>query len=117
VKKCPGCKFMKADSEFTSEKAVTCVQCRRERAAGERRALRQAVLDLLGGRCACCGVSEYVFLDIDHINDDGAEDRRRAKGVATWRLALVEPQRFQVLCRNCNWAKFQGGCPHKADAP
>jgi hypothetical protein len=117
VRKCPGCKFMKADSEFTSEKAVTCVQCRRERAAGERRALRQAVLDLLGGRCACCGVSEYVFLDIDHINDDGAEDRRRAKGVATWRLALVEPQRFQVLCRNCNWAKFQGGCPHRADAP
>jgi hypothetical protein len=108
---------MKADSEFTSEKAVTCVQCRRERAAGERRALRQAVLDLLGGRCACCGVSEYVFLDIDHINDDGAEDRRRAKGVATWRLALVEPQRFQVLCRNCNWAKFQGGCPHGADTP
>lgn len=105
---------MKADSEFTSEKAVTCVQCRRERAAGERRALRQAVLDLLGGSCACCGESEYVFLDIDHINDDGAEERRRTK-VATWRLALVEPTRFQVLCRNCNWAKFQGGCPHRAD--
>src|SRR5690606_20081515 len=110
-KKCPGCKFMKADSEFTSEKAVTCVQCRRERASEERRALRKAVLDLLGGGCACCGEAEYVFLDIDHVNDDGAEERRRTK-VATWRLALVEPERFQVLCRNCNWAKFQGGCPH-----
>jgi hypothetical protein len=116
VRKCPGCKFMKADSEFTSEKAVTCVQCRRERAAGERRALRQAVLDLLGGRCVCCGVTDYVFLDIDHVNDDGAEERRRTT-VATHRLALVEPHRFQVLCRNCNWAKFQGGCPHRADTP
>jgi hypothetical protein len=112
MKKCPGCKFMKADSEFTSEKAVTCSQCRADRRRQENRALRKAVLDLLGGKCACCGVEEYVFLDIDHVNNDGAEDRRRTAGVATWRLALVEPARFQVLCRNCNWAKAQGGCPH-----
>jgi hypothetical protein len=102
---------MKADSEFTSEKAVTCHQCRREAARDRARATRQAVLNLLGGACACCGEAEYVFLDIDHVNDDGARERRRTAS-ATWRIALVEPERFQVLCRNCNWAKFQGGCPH-----
>jgi hypothetical protein len=104
---------MKADSGFTSGASVTCVQCLGERRSAERRALRKAVLDLLGGRCVCCGVSDYVFLDIDHVYDDGAEDRRRGK-IATWRLALIDPTRFQVLCRNCNWAKFQGGCPHQA---
>lgn len=113
MRKCPGCRFQKADTEFTSEGAVTCVQCRDTRRKEERRALRRAVLDILGGLCACCGETEYVFLDIDHVNDDGAAERRRTN-VATWRLALVEPARFQVLCRNCNWAKFQGGCPHRA---
>ena len=113
MKKCPGCRFVKADFEFSSDRSVTCSQCKAERAVEERRALRKAVLGLLGGACACCGESEYVFLDIDHVNEDGAEERRRTK-VATWRLALVEPHRFQVLCRNCNWAKFQGGCPHGA---
>lgn len=113
MRKCPDCRFIKAATEYSSASAVTCIQCRRERAASERRALRKAVLELLGGLCKCCGEGEYVFLDIDHVNDDGAEERRRTK-VATWRLALVEPARFQVLCRNCNWAKFQGGCPHQS---
>lgn len=115
MRKCPDCRFQKPDSAFTSARAKTCTQCKQERAARERRATRQAVLDILGSWCACCGEREYVFLDIDHINNDGAAERRRTK-TATWRLALVEPHRFQVLCKNCNWAKFQGGCPHRAAA-
>lgn len=74
--------------------------------------MRVAVLGLLGGSCLCCGISDEVFLDIDHIEDDGAEERKRVNST-TWRLALREPERFQVLCRNCNWAKYRGGCPHR----
>ena len=114
MKKCLNCRFTKADFEFTSISSVTCIQCRKERADKERRAMREAVLNLLGGVCTCCGEAEYVFLDIDHIHNDGAEERRRIK-ISTWRLALMEPARFQILCRNCNWAKFLGDCPHQKE--
>lgn len=110
MRKCPKCKFTKADHEFPGN-GENCSQCRSEQYKETQRATRKAVLDLLGGRCACCGETEYVFLDLDHVDDDGASDRKGKRG-ATWRLALQDPDRFQVLCRNCNWAKFRGGCPH-----
>lgn len=110
MRRCPECKFSKADHEFPGN-GDKCSQCRSEQYKRTRDETRKAVLDLLGGRCACCGESEYVFLDLDHVDNDGYSDRRDKRG-ATWRLALKDPDRFQVLCRNCNWAKFRGGCPH-----
>jgi hypothetical protein len=32
-------------------------------------------------RCACCGETEERFLTIDHINNDGAEHRRKVMGM------------------------------------
>ena|SRR3990167_3114899 len=71
-------------------------------------------------KCACCGESEYVFLCLDHINNDGAEHRRkisgknnRTFGIYAWLRKNKFPVGFQVLCHNCNWAKSHGGCPHK----
>jgi hypothetical protein len=112
MRKCPECKFSKPDDEFP-ERGENCRQCRREQASLTRRFTREAVLRKLGGQCVCCGEREYVFLDLDHVNNDGSKDRKKA----TWRLALREPHRFQILCRNCNWGKYRGGCPHQAYQP
>lgn len=80
------------------------------------RRLRKRVLEMYGGRCACCGVSDWEFLAIDHVNGGGRKHLltfdNRLHRYYKW---LLEERRegFQVLCQNCNFAKVYGTCPHK----
>ena len=76
--------------------------------------LRQRVYDLLGGCCAACGETDYDKLQIDHIQNDGAADRRlhAHRGEAKYRRFLARYPRHgsddrQLLCFNCNLAKSQ----------
>jgi len=64
--------------------------------------------------CACCGEKHVEFLTIDHIKNDGAKHRKQIKGTSIygWLERNDFPEGFQVLCRNCNWAKCFGNCPH-----
>ena len=41
--------------------------------------LRLKLIKGYGGKCACCDNNEPCFLTIDHINNDGADERRRYK--------------------------------------
>ena len=110
-----------------------CSQCtneynRRRRAANpiEARQYRrrftnkykQEAVDHYGGKCSCCGESELAFLQLDHINNDGAEWRRKyqvqGNSLYGWLKRHGWPGGFQVLCANCNRAKSAGGCPHLA---
>lgn len=72
-------------------------------------------------QCKCCGVTELIFLTIDHIKEDGSEHRRKLNGKATkmarWLRDNHFPTGFQVLCFNCNFAKHVlGRCPHRKEA-
>lgn len=89
--------------------------------------LKRLVIDAYGGKCACCGEAELVFLTIDHVNDDGAEHRRQIAaekgsrwlqaGAPTYRWLRDNgfPEGFQVLCANCNCGRHWNGgiCPHQ----
>lgn len=76
-----------------------------------RRELRQKMVTQLGGRCVCCHEATYEFLHFDHIANDGAQ-HRDGKALKMQQVAR-EPQRFQLLCANCNLAKGSyGTCPH-----
>lgn len=73
-------------------------------------------------RCACCGDSNLEFLSFDHVNNDGAEQRRKNPGVsdirsiATWLRKNNYPKDIRVLCYNCNCSiGFYGYCPHQQD--
>ena len=69
---------------------------------------RNEVLTLFGGECRRCGYSDDVrALCLDHINGDGALDRRKYQGVAWWYQVLKnpDPTRYQLLCANCNTIK------------
>jgi hypothetical protein len=72
-----------------------------------------------GRRCACCGETEQAFLTVDHINNDGAKHRRElGKGLALrgWIVKHNWPKIFQILCWNCNCAKWRVGiCPHEVE--
>jgi hypothetical protein len=84
-----------------------------------RRLLKLEVLKAYGEVCQCCGESIQVFLTIDHINNDGAIHRKQigygGSQFYSWLRLQGFPSGYQVLCRNCNWAKHAvGTCPHKS---
>lgn len=75
-----------------------------------------------GGKCACCGESNVVFLTIDHIDGSGAKHRKKIFGKARggtdfyrWLKNKDYPKdNYQILCFNCNFAKHVlGKCPHQ----
>lgn len=79
---------------------------------------KEKVFDHYGWVCACCEEAEPLFLTIDHVNNDGAEHREKIGGSGSLYLWLIRnnfPEGFQTLCRNCNWAKQFGVCPHKLE--
>lgn len=66
------------------------------------------------GKCACvkCGFSDIRALSIDHINDDGCEERRGfnmsvVSGDQMYRKLKEQgfPVGYQTLCYNCNIIK------------
>lgn len=80
------------------------------RKAGKK--LRYDVMIHLGGAvCVKCGYDNMGVLCIDHIYDDGAEERKNIKNIyIIYRRILNSSEdemlkRYQVLCRNCNWLK------------
>lgn len=87
--------------------------------------IKRKAFEALGGQCACCCEAQFEFLQIDHINNDGAEHRKRLGiklGVRSrdcTQLIYLEIidgniDGLQVLCANCNWGKARNGgiCPH-----
>jgi hypothetical protein len=61
-----------------------------------------------GGKCVECGETDPIVLDFDHINDDGAEHRKKTKRTNVVNILAKEGiniTKFQLLCKNCNWRK------------
>jgi len=62
---------------------------------------RLELIRLMGSRCVHCGEDDPVVLTFDHVKDDGFTERKGE------RVSVVKknPERFQLLCHNCNWRK------------
>jgi hypothetical protein len=79
--------------------------------------LRKKVFDAYNNKCNCCGETHEVFLQLDHVHNNGAEHKR---AVGRDQLAILNsvldlgcPPDFQILCANCHLAKTMGvECPH-----
>lgn len=87
------------------------------------RETKQQIMAHYGGACICCGETTIEFLTLDHINNDGGQDRKSARvghgGYRHYKKLLQGPPRtdLQILCLNCHHAKtFMGTCPHEARA-
>ena len=76
-------------------------------------------------KCQCCGETEYDFMTLDHINNDGCKRRKESKEsnpvvyiLEHYRKYKKYPEDFQVLCMNCNHSKGKkknnGKCIHHA---
>ena len=97
-----------------------CTECREwDRLFLKRQ--RNQVIQHYGGKCVCCGETEYVFLALDHIEGNGNQHRLAVCGSKkilrmSWVIQNNFPPEFQILCHNCNMAKsICGICPHQKD--
>jgi len=72
-------------------------------------AMRQRLLDMYGTACAVCGYSDKRALTLDHINGDGAIERREFGERGVYRVALQEyqPHRYRTLCMNCQFIEHK----------
>lgn len=100
---------------------ATCKACRAEYKAEydrkRREYFKRQVLEFYGPECACCGESNPGFLSVDHINNDGAEDRKNRIGGSFWEHVVKNdfPEDLRILCFNCNMGRQFNGhgvCPH-----
>ena len=81
----------------------------------KRRKYKHIVLDKYGNICVKCGFTDIRALQIDHINNNGAQERKALGGqnVSGWRFYeyLIKnglPEGYQTLCANCNMIKQLG---------
>lgn len=91
--------------------------------AKSRKQLKQMVIEHYGGICCCCKNNDIDLLTIDHINNDGATQRRlilagkqaTSEPFYRWLRNNNFPTGHQVLCVNCNSGRAinNGICPHK----
>lgn len=130
VEKLP-CEFLQTDAGY-SQKCRSCDTAYQERVAVRLRSIRahqrtinaqarSEALDHYGRQCACCGEANEAFLAFDHINGGGRQHQKErtrdgATNLPVWLRKNGFPAGFQVLCNNCNWAKFRKGiCPHQIE--
>lgn len=113
---CPKCGKGKArDDKY-------CFRCNLHAGRADAKIKEAAFLHYGGWECTCCGNSMREALQIDHVNNDGAE-HRKGTGCGTgikfyrWLKASGYPPGFTVLCASCNTAKqLNGGiCPHEVE--
>lgn len=126
----------KCNGKIKGDGHTKCENCRtynREACAKTNAKTKTECFDAYGGKCACCGEANYVFLTIDHKNGGGNKHRRelaiqhvknpmaprKAIGIFggvrmyRWLRKNKWPKEFQLLCWNCNMAKRQNSrCPH-----
>ncbi|MBC8294550.1 MAG: hypothetical protein H8E55_01940 [Pelagibacterales bacterium] len=80
--------------------------------------LKMEVIKNYGGKCSCCGEIEPYFLGIDHIYNNGAQDRKKGLRGALFYRWLAQhnfpSDDYQLLCFNCNSCKgTYGQCHHQ----
>ena len=80
--------------------------------------IKTEALAILGNKCVRCGFDDLRALQIDHINEDGGEDRKhktkKNNAYLYRRIIKGDAADLQLLCANCNCIKaWESGSFHK----
>jgi hypothetical protein len=124
---CTFCNIFKLWDDYYSNQAFVasgrhsiCKECLHIKKIVQIEKLRREVFDQYGSICQCCGESNFLFLQLDHVNNDGAKERKElglVGGHSFYRYLKKQnyPEGYQVLCANCNFGKRmnKGVCPHE----
>lgn len=106
---CFNCQYRKRAVEMRAENPTHLQEVR----AAYARSVKLECLDHYGGRACSCGETDIVTLTLDHVNDDGAKDRRESglRGFGWYvnlrKQGFPNDPPLQVLCLNCQIKKRQ----------
>lgn len=66
---------------------------------------RTRMFDLYGHECSICGFTDKRALTLDHINNNGNEERRTIgeSRIMTKAIATHLPGEYRILCMNCQF--------------
>ena len=69
--------------------------------------LKEKVFDMYGKECQSCGFDNILALTLDHINNNGAEERKELgeRGVYNRSIGKYRPEEYRILCMNCQFIK------------
>lgn len=90
---------------------------KRNRERGQE--LKLIVYNHYNNKCQCCGESVEDFLTIDHINNDGNQQRLKINSglpFYKWIIKNNFPDDLRILCFNCNYGRKKNKgklCPHR----
>lgn len=82
--------------------------------------LRESILNHFGTKCnnPDCPIPndklDLRTLQLDHINNNGAEERKDLESYDIYKRALKHPEEYQLLCAYCNFLK---GLIHRGVKP
>ena len=67
--------------------------------------LKERLFEMYGHRCAICGFDDKRALTLDHINQNGNEERRLLgeRGVYVRAVNEYRPDEYRTLCMNCQF--------------
>ena len=108
----------------TKENRRRCYQANKEKYAKYQREyyakLRSDLFEGYGSLCACCGETEKMFLEIDHVRGGGKKHYKAKTPNGVYRQIINEgfPEDYQLLCANCNRGCQRNGgtCPHQVES-
>jgi len=109
--------ILAGNADWKQQNRLAYREQQRAYAKQQREQKRDQVIAHLGGGCACCGETEPLFLQIDHVAGNGGAHRRQIgkTDMWDWMIRAGFPEGFQLLCANCNTGKHRNGgvCPHE----
>ena len=89
--------------------SVWCRECQQKAGRQSSRSVRLQLIAALGGKCQQCDWTDPRALQVDHINSNGAEERRTREVHSQSRAfiahVLSHPDEYQLLCANHNQIK------------
>lgn len=106
------CRICQTDFEITNKFAHSrqfCYDCvpenldRMERTNAKRRAIKKQALNLLGGSCLKCGITESYLIDFHHVDSDLKEQSfGKLLGDSKIEEYFKELEKAVPLCANCH---------------
>lgn len=88
-----------------------CQEFHKKNAKKRAKTDKEAAFKHYGSSCVYCGETRFIFLSLDHINNDGAAHRKELAGqgsgscIYAWVRKHNYPSILQTACFNCNFAK------------
>ena len=82
-------------------------QKHREQSRLSKRKLKCQVFGIYGTACKCCGFSDIRALTLDHVFNNGSDERKAIGERGVYRRSLLAEYRseYQILCMNCQFIK------------